>query len=365
MKKLMAALLSAAMVLGLTACLSDAVTPPQTQAAAPAATQAVAPAETTAAAAAPAETKAPETQPAAPDFPTKTIQCIIPYAPGGGSDILTRAIMSTLKLPNDQVLAAINVEGAAGFTGCMQASMQPNDGYFILAHNPMDVVSYSLSGIDETAMYKNLEMICCVVADYNVFSTNKQTGLKTVDEVVEYAKAHPGELKMAVTGTTTVNFADANRLLRDLGIADCVTIVPHNGGADCMTALLGNHVQLCFESSVDSRATIDSGDTIPLMTIGTKRAQYLPDVACSAELGYSCQTAKPRGYYAPAGTDPEKIKVIADSIKTAIEQQEFIDTCANLGLEIDFRYADEIQPDIELWAEQLQPIFDELINTQQ
>ena len=342
MKKFLAILLSVLMIVAMVGCGSKTEAPAKTETKTETKTEA------------PAKTEKA-------DYPTKTIQCIIPYAPGGGSDILTRAIMSVLELPNDQVWAAINVEGAAGFTGCMQAFQTKNDGYTILAHNPMDVVSYTLSGTDTQEMYKNLEMICTVVADYNVFSTNKQSGWTTIEEVVEYAKANPGEIKMAVTGSTTVNYADATRLLRELGIEDCVTLVPHNGGADCMTALLGNHVQLCLESSVDSRATISSGDTIPLVTIGTKRAQYLPDVPCTAEVGYEVQTAKPRGYYAPAGTSEEQIAVLAEAIKAATEQQEFKDTCANLGLEIDFRYANEIQPDVETWAEQLIPVFEEML----
>ena len=97
------------------------------------------------------------------------------------------------------------------------------------------------------------------------------------------------------------------------------------------------------------------------MTIGTKRAQYLPDTPCTAELGIEVQTAKPRGYYAPPGTSKDQIKVLSAAIKEAIAQQEFIDTCAGLGLEIDFREAEDIQPDIELWADQLRPVFEEML----
>ena len=74
------------------------------------------------------------------DYPTSPITVIIPYSPGGGSDILTRKIMEYIELPNNQKLVAVNVEGASGFTGAMQAFNSKNDGYTILAHNPMDVV---------------------------------------------------------------------------------------------------------------------------------------------------------------------------------------------------------------------------------
>ena len=91
------------------------------------------------------------------DYPTSPITVIIPYSPGGGSDILTRKIMEYIELPNNQKLVAVNVEGASGFTGAMQAFNSKNDGYTILAHNPMDVVSYSLSGTTDVELWDELE----------------------------------------------------------------------------------------------------------------------------------------------------------------------------------------------------------------
>ena len=356
MKKITAILLCAAMTLGLMACGGGAASSAASTASSAEPKSEAASSE----AAAPESSEAPAAETKS-DYPNKTIQVIIPYKPGGGSDILTRAIMSTLKLPNNQVWAAINVDGAAGFTGCMQAFQASNDGYTILAHNPMDVAAYSLNGTDPQDMYKNLEMICTVVTDYNVFSTNKQTGWKSVDDVVAYVNEHPGEVKLAETGSTSISYANALMLLRELGIEDKVTIVPHDGGADCMTALMGNHVQLTVESSIDARAMVDSGDCIPLAVIGSERAQYLPDVPTTDELGLHVVNTKPRGYYAPPGTPQEAIDILADSIEVAIQQQEFIDTCANLGLEINFKRAEEIQPEIEAWADQLRPVFEEIL----
>lgn len=298
---------------------------------------------------------------AASKYPEKAVQVIIPYAPGGGSDILTRAIMDVIKLPNDQNLVAINVDGASGFTGCMQAYNSSNDGYTILAHNPMDVVSYTLSGTTQEPLYSELSLICTMVTDYNVFSTNKQSGWTTVEEVIEYAKANPGEIKIGCTGSTTVNYADTLRLLRAMEIDDCVTIVPYDGGAASKTALMGNHIQLEVNSASDIRTSVDSGDTLPLMVIGDTRAKSLPDVPCSSEFDYEITTTKPRGYYAPKGTPEEIIDALAAAMKLVSEDAGFIETCEGLGFEVVFKAADEIQPQIEGWAEQLQPVFEEIL----
>lgn len=302
--------------------------------------------------------------PATTDYPKKPVQVIIPYAPGGGSDILTRAIMKYIKLPNDQNLVAINVEGAAGYIGCQQAATSSNDGYTILAHNPMDVVSYTLNGTAPDALWSEMEMICGVVDDFNVISTNKQSGWKTIDEAVAYIKAHPDEVKWGTTGAQNVNYGDTLRVLEALGIKDDVTLVPYDGGSASKTALMGNHIQMETNSSSDIRSSVASGDTIPLMVIGDRRAKALPEIQCTQELGYDITTTKPRGYYAPKDTDPAVINVLADAIEEVTKNEEFIKSVEDLGLEVNFVRGDEMQIKVSKWADTLYPVFEEMMGTE-
>lgn len=294
------------------------------------------------------------------DYPTKPVQVLIPYAPGGGSDILTRAIMQYIKLPNDQPLVAINTEGASGMTGAMEVYHGGNDGYEILAHNPMDVVSYTLSGATNDEIWREMEMICCVVDDFNVISTNKQSGWTSIDEVIEYAKAHPGEIKWGVTGAQTVNMADTVRVVEALGLKDFVTLVPYDGGSASKTALMGNHIQMETNSSSDIRTSIESGDTIPLMVIGDRKANALPDVQTTKEYGIDVVTTKPRGYYAPAGTPQEIIDILASAMEEVCKSDEFAQRVSELGLEVNFVRGEEMQPKIEAWVEDLKPVFETL-----
>ena len=241
------------------------------------------------------------------DYPTSPITVIIPYSPGGGSDILTRKIMEYIELPNNQKLVAVNVEGASGFTGAMQAFNSKNDGYTILAHNPMDVVSYSLSGTTDVELWDELETVCGIVDDFNVLVTNPQSGWTTLEEALEYIKANPGTVKVGNTGSNNCNMADCLRTLDALGIRDDVVVVPYDGGAENKTALMGNHVQLSVNSCADIQSAITSGDHIALLTVGDRRAKFLPDTPCTAELGYDVVTTKPRGWYAPAGMSQEQL----------------------------------------------------------
>ena len=120
---------------------------------------------------------------ASDNYPSGPITCIVPYAAGGGSDVLTRTIMKYISLPNNASMVAVNVEGASGYTGCLQAAKSDPDGYTILAHNPMDVVGFTLSGSTTEELYKEMELICCVVNDYGVVMTNTATGWTSLDEM--------------------------------------------------------------------------------------------------------------------------------------------------------------------------------------
>lgn len=294
------------------------------------------------------------------DYPSKSINVIVPFAPGGGSDVLTRSMMEYLELPNDQNFVVINVDGAAGYTGCQQAFNSANDGYTLLAHNPMDVVSYTLGGTTDVELYKELELICGIADDFNFLVTNKQSGWTSLEDVIEYVKAHPGEVKVGNTGSMNCNMADCLRVLDAMGIKDDVTVVPYNSGSDNKVAAMGNHVQLSVNTGADIQASVESGDLVPLLVISDRRSKSLPDVPCTKEVGYDVVTTKPRGMYAPKGTSPEKIQVISDAIAQVCSNEEFQQKVLSLGLEVNFVPGSELQTKIDGWVKDIAPMFDEM-----
>jgi len=298
------------------------------------------------------------TEKAVVKFPSEPIQCIIPYSPGGGSDILTRAIMQYIEM--DQPLVAVNIEGAGGMIGAMEAYHSKNTGYKILAHNPMDVVSYTLSGQTDIALWSEFETICFVVDDFNVVSTNKQSGWKTLEEMVAYAKANPGKIKWGVTGSQTVNMADTVRIVDGLGLTGLITLVPYDGGAASKTALMGNHIQVETNSSSDIRSSVKSGDTIPLMSVSSERPKALPNVPTTLEKGIQVTTSKPRGYYAPKGTPQEAIDYIANAIKKVVANPEFVKTVEGLGLQANFVDGKAGHDKVAAWVTELTPFFKKL-----
>ncbi len=292
-------------------------------------------------------------------FPTKGIQIIVPYAPGGGSDNLVRGMLKYLDL-DGQTATPINVEGSSGYIGALQAFHSDNDGYTILTHNEMDVISYSLNGSADEELYSELEYICDVVTDYNLLCTNPDSGWKTAQEAVDYINANPGTVTVGCTGSMNVNYATTIELLKAMGIYDKVTVVPYDGGAASETALMGNHIQLEVNSLADTNANIAAGKTIPLAICNEDRITKFPELPSTVELGWNVTYTKPRGFFAPKGTDPAAIAYLSAKISEVCKQQEFVDAMANLGFTVDYVDGPAAKTRTIAWAESLKPIFEEM-----
>lgn len=291
-------------------------------------------------------------------YPKKDVQIIIPYAPGGGSDNLVRGTMQHLDLGATTV--AINVEGASGYIGALRGFNSSNDGYTIMTHNEMDLISYSMSGQAEVDLYKDLEYICDVVTDYNLLCTSPDTGWTTAQEAIDYINANPGTVTVGCTGSNNVNYGTTMELLKAMGVYDKVTIVPYDGGAASETALQGNHIQLEVNSLADTASYIAAGTNIPLLVCNDTRIDAHPDLPCTVESGFDVTYGKPRGFFAPKGTDQEILTYISGKMKEVCEKPEFVEAMANLGFTVAYVDGPAAKERTLSWAESLTPVFEEM-----
>ena len=291
-------------------------------------------------------------------YPNKDVQIIVPYAPGGGSDNLVRGMMQYLDLGATTV--AVNVDGASGYVGALQGFNSKNDGYTIMTHNEMDLISYSMSGQAEVELYSELAYICDVVTDYNLLCTSPDTGWTTAQEAIDYINEHPGEVKVGCTGSNNVNYGTTMELLKAMGIYDNVTIVPYDGGAASETALQGGHIQLEVNSLADTNAYITAGTNIPLLICNPDRIDAFPDLPTTVENGWDVTYGKPRGFFAPKDTDQEVLDYIAGKMEEVCKNEDFIEAMANLGFTVEYVKGDAAKERTLAWAESLTPVFEEM-----
>jgi tripartite-type tricarboxylate transporter receptor subunit TctC len=293
------------------------------------------------------------------NYPAKPVQVVIPFGPGGGTDVLVRTIMKYLDLKG-QPPVAVNIEGASGFVGTMDAYNRSNDGYSLLCAAIHDVIGYTLTDQTKIPLYSELEPICVIASDYDMVSTNKQSPFKTVPELVAYAKANPGVLRWGTTGTKTANAANSIWIAENLGIDSLVTFVPYDGGGTAKPALLGNHVQVLTGSAGDIRPLIVSGDAVPLMVINDERVKSMPTVPTTKESGCEATIFVARTFWAPKGTSPAQLAFLEEAFKKVAQNPEFQAAISALGVDARFIDRNATKGLVKEWHDALAPRFAKL-----
>lgn len=292
----------------------------------------------------------------AANYPAKPVQIVVPFGPGGGTDVLVRTFMKHIDI-GGQPMVAVNIEGASGFVGTMDAANRPADGYTILVASAVDVMAYTFTGQTSRSLSEDLVPVCVIASDYDMVSTNKQSGFKNVPEMVAYAKANPGKIRWGTTGSKTANSVNSMWMAEDLGIIDLVTFVPYDGGGTAKPALLGNHVQVLTGSSGDIRPLVESGDALPLMVINDSRVRVMPNTPTTKESGCDATAFVARTVWVPKGTPPEVIKHLEAAFKKVSGKAEYKAAIEALGIDVRFVDAATTQKLVQEWRAQLEPRF--------
>ncbi len=252
--------------------------------------------------------------------PRQTIEIIVPYAAGGGSDTLTRVSMKYLDVPSP--IAVINISGAASAIGTMEAYNSVADGYRLLCHNAENLVDGYLVGTMPAPVFEDLEPLACVVDDPYVIVAPKDSKFKTWDEFVAYAKENPGIMSYAGGGVGGLLHLNSIKIFQDVGIE--VNIVPTQGGAQTRTAVAGSHVDAGILNVSEAKDMIEAGDFIPLLVSSQERSKYLPDVPSAGDIGSSVNYRIHRGFFAPPGTPQEVVDYWEAQLKSINENPEFV-----------------------------------------
>lgn len=250
-------------------------------------------------------------------WPTKTLQLICPFAAGGDSDANARwaAQYLTKELGIDVVV--VNTTGNGGAVGARAAKEAASDGGTALFSSSAFTVN-ELSGAIDFGM-DDFEFSC--IAGENpgsIVCVNKSLGVSSFQELIDYSKAHPGELKMAYnTGATT--HAIALQIL-DAGVD--ANLVDAGESSDRIAALLGNHIDIIINTYGTVKDYLASGEFVGLGLTGSKNAEYIPEYPCLKEQGFD--VSFPNYYFIafPKGTDPELAKRVSEAWGNVAGQNE-------------------------------------------
>ena len=265
-------------------------------------------------------------------YPDKPIRALLGFAPGGGSDILLRAMTPAMSAALGQQVVVENRAGAGGNLAMEMTARAPADGYTILLGAPGLATN--------TALYKNLSFdplkdlipIALVASAQNVLITTPSLPVNSVAELIQYAKRNPGKLNYASAGGGTSLHLVAELFKASAGI-DMVH-VPYKGGGQAVTDVMSGQVQLMF-NVLQSAVPQIKGNTVKALAVtGAKRSDALPGVPTMIEVGLPGFVAVTwNGFVAPVGTPRDVVNKLNEVIVRILRTAEMRQKLAEMGLD--------------------------------
>jgi tripartite-type tricarboxylate transporter receptor subunit TctC len=239
----------------------------------------------------------------AQDYPNKPIRFILPFPPGGATDILGRIVSQRLSERLGQPFVPENQPGAGGIVGTANVTKSRPDGYIIgLASG--GAISVHMSA--QKRYYdsaKDLAPISQVGAVRNVVIINPNLPVKNLKELIEYAKANPGKLNFSSGGLAAPPHLGVV-MLNNLAKVNMV-YVPYKGANQAMMAMMANEIDLVVIPSTSALPQIQAGKVRGIVVLSEERLAAMPELPTAKELGYDVEASSWFGIFAPAGTPPE------------------------------------------------------------
>jgi len=266
-------------------------------------------------------------------FPTRPVTLIVPWPPGGSTDIAMRALAQATEKHLGQSIVIENRPGAAGTLGPgnMAATARP-DGYTV-AQLPISV--FRIPYIQKTAWDPGKDFTYIVHLTGYTFGAvvRADAPWKTFQELIDYAKANPGKVNYGTPGAGSSLHITMEQIAKAKGIK--WTQVPFKGGADNMNALLGGHIDVTTDSTGWAEL-VNAGKFRLLVTWGAQRTKNWPTVPTLKEIGIDMVSNSPFGIGGPKGMDPAVVKVLHDAFKKGMEEPSYKDAMLKLDMEADY-----------------------------
>jgi tripartite-type tricarboxylate transporter receptor subunit TctC len=255
---------------------------------------------------------------AAQSYPTKPVRVIVPYTAGSGIDaIAARPVSQKLAEIWSQAVIVDNRTGAGGTIGTALAAKAPADGYTLLVNSSAHVTNPLLYATAPYDAVKDFVVVAPLVRMPNVLVIAPSAGIKSVAELIAAAKAKPGELNFASSGTGTGTHFTAEKFKLAAGID--VMHIPYKGGPEAMTDVMMGRVSYWIPSIATALPLIQSGKLLALAVTSRERSAALPNVPTLAESGLAgFDDALWIGMWAPAGTPAPVVDKLAQDVARAL-----------------------------------------------
>ncbi len=278
----------------------------------------------------------------AESWPAHTVRLVVPYPPGGPTDLVGRLFATRMSEIWGQPVVVENRSGASGNIAAQLVAKAPPDGYTILLHSSSLVINailYAAPGYDPFADFTPISQ----VFDYKlVVVVHPTVPVKTFPELVALARARPGTLTYASAGGAGAPTHLAVEMFKQIAGLDIVH-VPYSGGAPATNDLLAGHVMMMFNNPTQSLPYIKAGQLRGLAVTGLQRNPMAPDLPTVAELGYpGFDVGTWYGVWTPAGLSPEIAAKISQAVMQISRMPDVVERLHANGLNPIGGTADEL-----------------------
>lgn len=266
-------------------------------------------------------------------WPSKPLKLLVGFPAGGASDVMARLIADKLSQGLGQPVVVDNRPGAAGTLAATLAARAPADGYTLLLASPtaITLAPTTMAGKITYAPDKDLAPIA-KVAHYPLFlMARPDLDVRSVPDLLQYARKHPGKLNFASFGANTSGGL-ATEMIKLMGKVD-VLHVPFNGSAPALQAILGGNVDLMFDTAVTAIPNLKAGKLRALAVSSAKRSSIAPELPTVAETIPGFEADSWNGLMAPAGTPSAAIARLNAEVAKMIRQPDVQERFASLGAE--------------------------------
>ncbi|MGH6768738.1 MAG: Bug family tripartite tricarboxylate transporter substrate binding protein [Xanthobacteraceae bacterium] len=265
----------------------------------------------------------------AQDYPNRTIRWVVPYPPGGSTDIVARLIGAELSQRLGRQVIIENKPGGGNNIGTETVVRAAPDGYTLLLVNPANAVNTTLYRKLPFNFLTDIVAVAGIMQAPNVMEVHPSVPVKTVAEFIAYAKARPGKVNMASSGNGTSIHLSGEMFKMLTGVN--LLHVPYRGSAPALTDMLSGRVHVMFDNMPPSLPHIKAGKLRALAVTTSQRSKALPDIPTVAETVPGYEAATFAGMGVPKGTPAPIVEKLNREVNAALKNPKIRARLEELG----------------------------------
>src|SRR5437868_10374926 len=264
-------------------------------------------------------------------YPDRIIKIVVPFAPGGGTDVIARTLAQEMARELGQSVIIENKAGAGTIIGTQAVATSAPDGYTLLMGTFANAVNPSLYAKLSYDQHRDLAPVALVARSFNIVVVNPKSEIKSIADLIVAAKAEPDKLSYGTFGTGTSAHL-AGELFKHMANVN-LTTVPYKGAAPAITDLIGGQIQVMFTTVASAASLIEAGQLRALAVTSAERSPAFPDLPTVSEAGVPGYDAEAwYGLFVPARTPADVIDRLNKSAARAVQSDAFKKLGANEGL---------------------------------